>query len=655
MMNTKSFYFLGTKAAFILCMVVITACGEDDDTPAGPDLSTFERVIAQGDEIATFSEIRQVDTVAVAEAENEDSEADEEGNIERFVCTKKTVKLSDGAGQFQLFDTNADVIYPGSLLQGKTLKDATPAPIVVKRAGGTISYDLNNGNLQSTFTVDEVSKSSIQDAMNNIIATSGEVVPANFELDIIQVASEEQLAVELGIDVKVFFAKVSSDMSFSKEKKFNRTLVKLNQKYFTMSFDLPTGVEELFDPSVTPADLARFVQSDNPATFVSSVTFGRIFFMLVETTSTKEEMEASLKASFRGFGASASAELDVDRFKSLKDLKIKVIAYGGDAKGSFELAGETSVEAIANKMAESTDIRTGLPLSYVVRSVERPDQIVGTSLATEYDVVDCQLKGTLPKAGYRGLVDLFEDGIGAAVQVRLSTMAVYNKAGDKYALYNVGTAEVLGKFDVNDPNGPMGVCAFDKVGAAVKAAADLIYVFNEDGLKFQRLDYDQNTLDQNVLPTGPIGTYRDEVQVTNTFFAKNDDFPFIGDGINAGVRFIKDGRRVGGAPIYNSMLFSANGKQFMQMKIDGDKVFNNGKRENDELPSRTVPLFDQVGAAAKVFFTSNSIQLLFINEAGDQMMYWDGTAPTTFSFRGNLDITDKSRVRGSIRGPFVLK
>ena len=140
---------------------------------------------------------------------------------------------------------------------------------MVKRAGGTISYDLNDGNAQPFFVVDEVSKSSIQNGMNQIIWGS-QAQPDNFDLQIVQVESEKELALEMGITVETFAAKVKNNMSFSTNNQYNRTLVKLTQKFYAMSFDLPTSLDENFDESVTSENLATYVQADNPATFISS-------------------------------------------------------------------------------------------------------------------------------------------------------------------------------------------------------------------------------------------------------------------------------------------------------------------------------------------------------------------------------------------------
>ncbi|WP_378184771.1 thiol-activated cytolysin family protein [Aquimarina sp. W85] len=661
-MNCKSFTYL-TKILIIFTFAGVVSCNKDDETspPSSEefDLSTFSGVIAQGNSFDPFPESRKTDVLKEASPVNDDIEVlKEDGSIDvqRFTCTTKTVSVLDGNGQFQLFDTSADVIYPGSLLQGKTLNDATPAPIVVKRAGGTISYNLNNGNLQSTFTVDEVKKSTIQDAMNSIIASSENIVPANFQLDIVQVESESQLALELGIDVKAFGAKVSSDMSFSTEKKFNRTLVKLNQSYYTMSFDLPTNTGEIFHESVTPEQLNNFIQPDNPGTFISSVTFGRIFFMLVESTSSRKEMQASLSTAFKGFGAKVESELEVNAIQSLKDLKIKVIAYGGDAEGSFELAGESSVEAIADKLAKSTNIRAGLPLSYVVRSIENPDQIVGTTLATEFDVTECELKGLLPSEGYQGLVDIFEDGIGAAANIKGNTIVVYNIAGNKYAFYDVGAGKVLGKFDLNDPNGPMGVSAFDKVGAIVKfefgdnGLKDETFVFDHSGLRMQVLNYDAALINENELPSGPIGTYNPNVQEVSSFFTSgNSNFPFAANGIKAAVRLPNSV-----AFPFKNLLFASQGTEFIQTERNdtNNKIVNYPKQSSNSFPTQSGALFDKIGAAAKIDFGGNTEQILFINSTGDKMMYWEGKAKVNPG--SNFELNNNT-VEGNFSGIRLLK
>jgi thiol-activated cytolysin len=146
--------------------------------------------------------------------------------------------------------------------------------IAVERAGGTVSYDLNNGNLTSSFPVEKGRKSSIQNAMNQIIFNAPEDLLANFVFKYRQVQSEQALALNLGIDYESAFLDIQSDFGFSSGSSLKRILVELNQSIYTMSFDIPTSLGGLFAPSVTPAELAKYVQEGNPAIYISDVTRG---------------------------------------------------------------------------------------------------------------------------------------------------------------------------------------------------------------------------------------------------------------------------------------------------------------------------------------------------------------------------------------------
>lgn len=608
-------------------MIIITACSKNDDPKDENVYTSFEQVLKQGGEFEEAPVVRSEEAISESTTEEQDIEVENDGVVqtERWICTKQTYRVTDGNSNFPLFNTNADVIYPGNLLQGKTLSDATPAPIVVKRSGGTISYDLNNGNLSSSFTVDEVKKSTIQDAMNTIIDGSNEVVPANFTLEIEQIQSQEQLALEVGVKFETWTTSGAANMQFSTDKQYNRFLVKLNQSYYTMSFDLPTSLDELFHESVTPQQLSQFAGPDNPPTFISSVTYGRIFYMLIESTSSAQEMNSKLNLSYSAFKNSVEGEVEVETFKSLKNLRIKVIAYGGDSRGSISMAGETTVESIVDRLEESTNIKAGSPISYVVRSVERPDQIVRTKLSTEYDVVDCELKGTLPPASFSSLVDLFKDdgndgGIGAATQVSQSNIVLYNKAGTKYAWYNGNSGEVLGIFDIHDENAPMGASKLEHIGAALRFSDKKIYLFDSTGLKCQILDYNPDPYTGNSLPTNAIGTYQDNIYFVNEIFGDSENFQFIGQGFAAAVRYWKD-YSISFLTYPIMHFFRLPGDKYADYRPIGNGVWLDPYDVN-EWGSKGI-VFEKIGAACRLEFVSMSNTLqLFFNAEGDEFQTW---------------------------------
>ena len=449
---------------FLLVILTIFSCkkeeGSNNETP-----NTFTEVIKAGGDF---------ETVEQSETETDSSNETEIIDGEVWNCTTTTYSaMSAGGGNngFPLFNPNASVIYPGSLLQGNSLKQATPNVIAVERAGGTISYDLINGNLESSFEVDEVRKSSIQNAMNQIIANSPPELPANFTFNYSQVQSEQALALALGINYESAFADVSSDFSFSSGSSLNRILVELNQSFYTMSFDIPTSDAGFFAPSVTPSDLAQYVGPGNPAAFISDVTYGRIYYMLIESSSSYTEMEAEINASFSGVVASADVDIEANSLNELEELKIKVMAFGGDATSTLLTVGETNLGNLVDLLAESTTISTGVPISYVVRSV-KTKQIVSVQLATEYDVTECEpasAGGEPPyTAHWAGNVLSAMGPVGAAFSGEGTEFYLINQAGDQYMKSNIGILE--GPFPTS--NLATGTVPFN-IGAACRIDGNL--------------------------------------------------------------------------------------------------------------------------------------------------------------------------------------
>lgn len=424
-------------------LVLFSSCKKEEEK-GGTSTDSFAAVIESGGDFEPVTVNEEV-TASEPSIEVIDGEV--------WNCTTTTYDaLAAGGGNsgFPLFNPNASVIYPGSLIQGNSLRQATPNIIAVGRAGGTISYDLNNGNLASFFEVDEVRKSSIQNAMNQIIANSPPDLPANFTFDYGQVQSEQALALELGIDFETAFTEVSGDFGFSSNTTYNRYLVELKQSFYTMSFDIPTNDAGIYATDVSPSDLAQFVGPGNPAAFISDVTYGRIYYMLIESSSSYTEMDAAITASFQGVTNSASADIEASYMNDLEELKIKVMAFGGEATSTLLTVGETDLDELVNLLAESTTISTGLPISYVARSV-KTKQIVSVQLATEYDVTECSpgAQGGAPPytAHWTGSVLSSMGPVGAAFSGEGTEFYLVNQAGDQYMKSNVGSLE--GPFPVS--------------------------------------------------------------------------------------------------------------------------------------------------------------------------------------------------------------
>jgi thiol-activated cytolysin len=178
------------------------------------------------------------------------------------------------------------------------LKNATPDVIVVDRAAGTFSIDILSGSWNISSTVNQVVKSEVVQALNDIVSdASYGAIPSNISFSMEEVHSEQQMALSLGLDFTAYGVALSSNLGFSSNNNYNRVLVRLSQSYYTMSFDLPASYDDLFAPTVTPEDLQPYVGAGNPACYISDVTYGRVFYLLLVFDSNTSNITSSINNS----------------------------------------------------------------------------------------------------------------------------------------------------------------------------------------------------------------------------------------------------------------------------------------------------------------------------------------------------------------------
>ncbi|MEO9510657.1 MAG: thiol-activated cytolysin family protein [Flavobacteriaceae bacterium] len=614
-----------------------------------PEALSIAQVVALGENFEDVPQTPQETTLNEEEPFDDDFDREDEGEeptTERFICTKRTVSIEDGSEDFFLFDPNSSVIYPGNLIQGKTIDDATPESIPLLRGGGVISYNIIDGNLNASEPVETISLSAVRDAQNAIIAGATGAVPASFNLSVESVQSRRELALKLGVKFETFNAKLSGQFELNTSNQSNYVVVKLTQRFYTMDVDEPTSSDAFFDPSVTAEELAQYIQPNNPAAYISSVTYGRVFYMLFESTSSTSEMMSKLDLGYSTLGSSASGSVDYNAFNSLQELKLQVIAYGGNAEETLEAVGNfTTNQSIGDFVAnlgKSGDIETGLPLSYVLKSVKRRSDIVGTNLSTEFDVVDCELKGVVPPLLYADLDGLFEDGIGAMLNISESHVLIFNKAGDTYAWYNgelpgvykSGTGEDAQPvfFAVNENNtelplGPLGNVPVGSVGAAVDFSPNVVYLFNNTGNLCNIATVNPANIPNTTLPSEVVVTYSvnggadpgEDPTIFNVFDIFSSNSP--GSAIFQLTNGIGAGLRLGGETM---AFFNREDDTFQQYFTE-----NNGQFEE---PVASVlwltndneggSLFPNVGAGTRFNPGGGGLRYLFVNEEGTEIIEW---------------------------------
>lgn len=590
---------LKNLATLILLTGFLTSCNKEDVS-----YDTFGDVINAGGGF---------DEPSVGENTTSTTTTDSTFNGEKWICTTETKSLQakgGGSNGFPLFNPNAGIIYPGGLLQGKSLNKATPDPIGVRRAPGTISTDILDGNEFASIYVPEIGKGSVTQAINDIIRNSTGIVPANFSFNYKSIQSREEFALELGVDVETKFTEFESQMNLDFSKELNRYYVKLDQSFYTMSFDMPRSYDDVFAPEVTPQELAKYVGKGNPACYISDVTYGRIFYMFIESSSSKSEMDLAISGSFNGVGTKVDGDLAIQQMKKLKNLKISVFAFGGETKSTFDAIGLTNISDLKRVLGEAADIRSGKALSYVVKSVY-DNRIVSTQLATKYDITNCipAVDGNAPVMSkhWPGLSAKF-GLVGAAFSTKGSEIILINQDGNQYMKSDVGVLE--GPFPIQELG--EGDMPFSTIGAACNINGNnnsevTVMIFDETGTKYSYL-------------IGGIGSnWR---PASSLFDLGGGICPFNADGVGALMWISKDSQ-------------GPSSRLFFNSKGDKYTTYTNNPQGFSNVYSSSGLPFKNVGAAIGLFVGNDKFNYYFDKESAQYAVF------------GNLDGTGVK-----LHGPF---
>jgi len=367
--------------AVLLLMTFAFGC-KDAPTESGTNNAAIEELIVQA------GELPDPETHPLIE---ETFDYQEQRGDELWLCKKTKIDAAEAPDKFPFFDPIAEVIWPGAALQGRSITSPTPERIIAKRSSGTVLINNITGASVSSVNVDEVTQSKVLNAANEIIRNQPTAFPADLFISITEVRSNDELAWKLKANSSFFgLFKASSKFEISKRDEVKSFFVSLNQSFYTLIFERPPKISDFFHKDVTPKDLEPFVGKNNPPVYVSSVTYGRVFYLLIESVEEADTIKASLGASFIFGGFKGN----VKHVSQLKSLSVQAFALGGDANEALNsvIGGIQNLDSFIESLRKGGVISTGKPLSYSIRSV-RSDKLVSNSVATKFEVTDCTSSG----------------------------------------------------------------------------------------------------------------------------------------------------------------------------------------------------------------------------------------------------------------------
>lgn len=252
-----------------------------------------------------------------------------------------------------MFDPTLGVIYPGALVLGnKVLIEGAPQPLQVDKAPVKIRVELPGIGEGGNLTIEEPNYQNTQaeidkalEYWNSDIATQGYAIDADTYFEKTSVYTSEQMS--LSLKVSADWATGSSfesqfDYSKSTEKRVAAALYR--QVYYDVVAEIPDSPAAVFGSKATASGLQSLISEENPPAYVSSVQYGRIIMIRMETTDTTTDVNLEAVLDYATKAKSIKGEIDASYEKVIRESTFNVVTIGGNAKVATKVITGNSLE-----------------------------------------------------------------------------------------------------------------------------------------------------------------------------------------------------------------------------------------------------------------------------------------------------------------------
>ena len=271
-------------------------------------------------------------------------EFNDKDQIVKYVDKEIEYDLSAAFDDNLLLDPAQNSIYPGAVLRGDTIEKEGYQEITEgNKRKAVISFDLQG-----------VKDKEGKDGKTGI--TSGEIIPnlaayrelrnkilsqsityhasAHLSYEDIEIKNEKgleaQLKIGVGFGAAGIKSKIAAGFKFKKGEQKERRLIKFVETFYTVDVNQ--------EAAPLMINIPREAVGNRMPVYVSSVSYGRIAYLTIESDQKKSELKANLDTVFK---ATTTNNADVDIDTAIKNLEhgttIKIHIIGGGSEAVTDL------------------------------------------------------------------------------------------------------------------------------------------------------------------------------------------------------------------------------------------------------------------------------------------------------------------------------
>lgn len=335
-------------------VLFVNSCSDSSTSPTKP-AKDIDELVRNAGELPTVPQ-----AYSRVEKGNQIENTTFEG--QNYISDSKLVSLSNKFDEIVAFNSAyADVLYPGSIVQGKDLFEGKLTsvgnfprePITITIQGGA-SKEIVNPSLANVTT-----------GVTELLAKSNKT-PAQVQFHKTELYNADQAFLSLGLDVNWLAGQLSAKFQNDKSIKKKSVFLYFKQVFYTVSANSLTTPSDYFSSNTNLEQMKSVIYQGNPPCYISSVSYGRIIIVKMTSEDTYQNMKSSLEGSYKIVNGKAEFETNSVLSKSTFD----AIIVGGSSKGAADAITSGNIESINELIKRDAEFSTenpGFPISYSVR------------------------------------------------------------------------------------------------------------------------------------------------------------------------------------------------------------------------------------------------------------------------------------------------
>lgn len=301
-----------------------------------------------------------------------------------WVKSKTRYRMSQSFDETLIKDPSADILYPGAVIRGNTIADATYGFFNACNTGKStysINATLKNGDGSLLLgSAENIRMSDYRVQFNNWKQLQFNDDAVKTSCSLYHINSKEDAKFHAGASVKHAIADVVANLDFKFSQKKNHFLIKFIQQKFNVVLDQPRGRATIFT-SIHP----QLMENVQPV-YVSNINYGRILFMAVSTDESETVVNSAIEFMLKKIKGvvDINAQLESSYNKLQSSSNIDMTAVGGNQEQQNMLLSH-DLKGAMDYMMSKVSINEVSPISFQLRYAST-GQIARIVSQTEYEV-----------------------------------------------------------------------------------------------------------------------------------------------------------------------------------------------------------------------------------------------------------------------------